>query len=174
MASSFEDWDPRGERFDAVVSFNAFHWIDPEVRFEKSAGILRPGGALALVAMHYVTPDDADPVWVALQEDYEAVLGPSARSAAPPHPDAVEDRAREIESSGCFRAVIVRRYLENITFGADDYVGLLGTSSWHRQLDDSARRELLERIAHRIRRYPAQTLTPTLLTMLYVAERVSR
>src|SRR5919198_4251645 len=30
--ASFEEWEPepRAERFDAVVAFTAFHWVDPE------------------------------------------------------------------------------------------------------------------------------------------------
>jgi SAM-dependent methyltransferase len=171
-ASSFEDWDPGGDRFDAVVSFNAFHWIDPEVRFAKSAAVLRRGGRLAVVDMHYVTPDDADPLWVALQDDYEAVLGPSARSAAPPHPDAVDDRSSEIHASGYFRDVAVCRYLETLSFSADEYIALLGTSSWHRRLDRSARQALFERLERRIREHPRQSITPPLLTILDVAQRV--
>jgi SAM-dependent methyltransferase len=85
VTSSFETWDPAAERFDAVVSFNAFQWIDPAVRLAKSAAVLRPGGALAIVVMRFVTPDDADPTWIALQEDYDAAVGPEARSDAPPH-----------------------------------------------------------------------------------------
>ena len=35
FTGSFEQWDPAGERFDAVFSCNAFHWVDPDVRFAK-------------------------------------------------------------------------------------------------------------------------------------------
>jgi SAM-dependent methyltransferase len=37
VASSFEQWNPTGDHFDAVVAFNSFHWIDPELRFARSA-----------------------------------------------------------------------------------------------------------------------------------------
>ena len=43
VTSSFEDWDPEDELFDAVVSFNAFHWIDPDIRFSKPASVLKTG-----------------------------------------------------------------------------------------------------------------------------------
>jgi SAM-dependent methyltransferase len=39
---------PRG-RFLAVFCASAFHWIDPEVSWQKSADVLVPGGTLALV-----------------------------------------------------------------------------------------------------------------------------
>ena len=43
-----EDWDPQGAPFDAVVAFNSLHWIDPQLRYSKPAGLLEPGGAMAV------------------------------------------------------------------------------------------------------------------------------
>ncbi len=37
------------ERFAAVFSASAFHWIDPEVSWRKAADVLVPGGTLALI-----------------------------------------------------------------------------------------------------------------------------
>ena len=37
------------ERFQAVFSASAFHWIDPEVSWQKAADVLVPSGTLALV-----------------------------------------------------------------------------------------------------------------------------
>ena len=37
------------EQFQAVFSASAFHWIDPEVSWQKTADVLVPGGTLALV-----------------------------------------------------------------------------------------------------------------------------
>jgi SAM-dependent methyltransferase len=38
VASTFEDFEADG-RFDAVVSSNAFHWIEPEVGYAKAADL---------------------------------------------------------------------------------------------------------------------------------------
>ena len=35
--AAFEDWPLPPEPFDAVVVANAFHWLDPDARFSKSA-----------------------------------------------------------------------------------------------------------------------------------------
>jgi 2-polyprenyl-3-methyl-5-hydroxy-6-metoxy-1,4-benzoquinol methylase len=51
QACSFEDFAAAGSSFDLIVSATAFHWVDPEVRFSKSARLLRPGGWLALLAI---------------------------------------------------------------------------------------------------------------------------
>lgn len=43
----FEDWQPYGRRFDAVISGTAWHWVDPVAGAAKAAQVLRPGGRLA-------------------------------------------------------------------------------------------------------------------------------
>ena len=44
----FEEWDPAGRTFDAVIAGQAWHWVDPDVGASKAAGVLRPGGRIAL------------------------------------------------------------------------------------------------------------------------------
>lgn len=46
--AAFERWDDRGRRFDAVVSGQAWHWIDPDAGAATAARVLHPGGRLAL------------------------------------------------------------------------------------------------------------------------------
>ncbi len=46
--ASFEEWDPAGRTFDAVVAGQTWHWVDPVAGAAKAAQILRPGGRLAL------------------------------------------------------------------------------------------------------------------------------
>jgi ubiquinone/menaquinone biosynthesis C-methylase UbiE len=38
-----------GQRFKAVFSASAFHWVDPRISWQKTADVLAPGGTLALV-----------------------------------------------------------------------------------------------------------------------------
>jgi ubiquinone/menaquinone biosynthesis C-methylase UbiE len=45
----FEDALLPRERFQAVFSASAFHWVDPEVSWQKAADVLVPDGTLALV-----------------------------------------------------------------------------------------------------------------------------
>lgn len=68
QVTSFEDLSAVDASFDLVISSAAFHWIDPEVAFSKSARLLRPGGWLALLGTeeHYDDPVGAalDVLWV--------------------------------------------------------------------------------------------------------------
>jgi ubiquinone/menaquinone biosynthesis C-methylase UbiE len=47
--AQFEDASLPRERFPAVFSASAFHWIDPRVGWQKAADVLVPGGTLALM-----------------------------------------------------------------------------------------------------------------------------
>src|SRR5215831_16897924 len=47
--AQFEDALLPREQFRAVFSASAFHWVDPEVSWQKAADVLVPGGTLALV-----------------------------------------------------------------------------------------------------------------------------
>jgi SAM-dependent methyltransferase len=54
--ATFEDWDPVGRVFDAVVAGQAWHWVDPVAGVTKAAQVLRPGGLLAVFAHVFEPP----------------------------------------------------------------------------------------------------------------------
>jgi len=142
----FESWEPDGE-YDAVVSFTAFHWIDPDVRFAKPARILRTGGALAVVETHTVLNDD--PFWVESQEDYDAVV-PSPKNRPPIRAEEIGDLSVEIEASGVLRNVAVRRHVWDVRYTPDEYIALIATYSPNLDLDAEVRGQLFERIHRRV------------------------
>jgi SAM-dependent methyltransferase len=49
VPARFEDAALPRERFQAVFSASAFHWIDPKASWQKAADVLVPGGTLALI-----------------------------------------------------------------------------------------------------------------------------
>jgi SAM-dependent methyltransferase len=170
--ADFETWRAPHAEFDAVLAFTAFHWINPDVRFEKSASVLREGGALAVVETDHVLPPGGDGFFAEVQEDYEAVAPDDVKTKAggPRHPDAVGDLRDEIEASGFFRNALSRRYLWDVTYTADEYVAVLDTYSGHRALDNGMRRRLYDRIRSRIETRPGGTVRKTYLATLNVAQ----
>jgi SAM-dependent methyltransferase len=63
------------EQFQAVFSASAFHWVNPEVSWQKAADVLVPGGTLALVQYFGLEEPRSE-------EDQEAVLA-AIRKVAP-------------------------------------------------------------------------------------------
>jgi len=164
----FERWETT-ERFDAVVAFTSFHWIDPEVKYEKSARLLREDGALAVSGSRHVMPEDGDPFWAEVQDDYDAVV-PSEDNKPPPAPDEVVGLGEEMDASGYFHHVATEGYLREIVYTADEYVALLDTYSGHRSIAEAQRLELYERIRARI---GDGTVRKSYLFMLNVAIRLN-
>jgi ubiquinone/menaquinone biosynthesis C-methylase UbiE len=75
LNAQFEDAVLPREQFQAVFSASAFHWVDPEVSWQKAADVLVPGGTLALVQYFGLEERRSE-------EDQEAVLA-AMRKVAP-------------------------------------------------------------------------------------------
>jgi SAM-dependent methyltransferase len=168
VTTTFEAWDAGGRRFDAVFSCNAFHWIDPELRFAKSAAMLRPGGHLVLVSTPWVVPTDAERFWWDVQDDFFAV-GAEREDPATKHPDLARDSSASLVRSGLFHDPIQRRYPFDVEFTADAYVDNLSTQSGMKRFEPDARRELFRRVHDRITGNGG-TVRAHLLALLTIAE----
>lgn len=69
--ATFEAWQPSGRTFDAVVSGQSWHWVDPVAGAAKAAEVLRPGGRLAVC---WNTGDPPAALGDAFAEVYRRVL----------------------------------------------------------------------------------------------------
>ncbi|WP_345638322.1 class I SAM-dependent methyltransferase [Rugosimonospora acidiphila] len=94
--STFEAWDPAGRSFDAVVSGQSWHWIDPVAGAAKAAMVLRPGGLLALF-WHVYAPPAA--VAEAFSAAYRRVLPDSPFVAGSQPPSGITDAYEVIMSN---------------------------------------------------------------------------
>jgi protein-L-isoaspartate O-methyltransferase len=168
--SSFEAWDPGDTAFDAVFACNSFHWIDPDIRFAKSAQMLQQNGHLVVLVTPWVVPDDADQFWWHVQDDYVAVGGKRVDPATK-HPDRIDDVGPAVRTSGLFAEPTIKRYRFDVTFTADDYATNLSTQSGVKEFPPDARAELIERIRRRVQQRGG-TVTAHLLAILMVAKRI--
>jgi SAM-dependent methyltransferase len=171
VVADFESWEPEDPSFDAITAFTAFHWIAPELRYAKTARLLRPGGALAVVFDPHVLPADGDSFFAEVQEDYDAVV-PHPDNRAPEPPGEIENWwAGEFRASGLFDTVEERRHLRPLVYTADEYVAVLGTFSDNLALPPEQRDELVRRIHARIAARPSGTVTKHQLLLLTVGYR---
>ncbi len=168
VVADFESWEPERAGFDAVASFSAFHWLDPTTRYAKIAGLLRPGGALAVVGVDHVRVPGGDPIWEEMQEDYDAVV-PSPDNGPPPSVDEVGDLHAELDGSGHFHDVEVRRFLWEVAYTGDEWIDVMRTYSPNIAGDQEVIEELYRRIRARI---GARTVTKSYLATLTVGRRL--
>jgi SAM-dependent methyltransferase len=168
----YETWESEPERFDLVYAAKAWHWIDPEVRYEKTHSLLRPGGHLAFWGAQHAFPSDIDPFFTDIQEVYGA-LGESDRDEWPPQPpEHVPDKSAEIAASGLFEDIQVRRYVWETMYTADEYIALLGTFSGHIAMEDAKRETLYREIRSRLARRDDPCVRRHWQAILHVARRV--
>jgi len=121
----------------------------------------------------HVLPPGGDEFFSDVQRDYKAVLpdDPNTQAGGPVAPDVIGDLKAEIDASGVFETIAVRRYLWDITYTADEYLDVLNTYSGHRALDEEMRGHLLALIRRRIMSRPTATVRKSYLTVLTLARR---
>jgi SAM-dependent methyltransferase len=170
--TDFESWQPPAPgQFALVFAATAWHWIDPEVRYRKAWELLRPGGHLALWGAAHVFPDGGDPFFRELQDVYDEIgegLPPATTFA---RPDELADSRAEIEASGLFTDVTVRRFDWEIRYTAESYIRLLDTFSGHIAMAQWKRDRLYGEIRRRLAARPDGQLRRHWGTVLNVARR---
>jgi SAM-dependent methyltransferase len=148
LPCSFEDWPLAPAAFDLVICAQAFHWLDPEVRFAKAAAALRAGGALAVFGNAVVverTPlrDALDAAYARHAPGISGLSGTGWYAKTGPLPGA-------FAASGHFGPVASRAFPWAQTYTAAAYVDLLRTSSDHLMLEEPRRRALLEAVGRAV------------------------
>ncbi len=168
VTSAFEDWEPAADaRYDAVVVFNALHWIDQAVRYAKPASLLRPGAAFAVVNCPWARPASAAPFWTEVQQDYQAV---GFTGSPPPPPDQVEPWHFPA-SATAFTEAACLRYPFEMTYPAADYLAQLATQSAVKELGQNRAADFLRRVRRRLDQLGWPDLTATFVACLTVGIR---
>ncbi|MCP9956316.1 class I SAM-dependent methyltransferase [Streptomyces sudanensis] len=136
----FEAWDPKGRSVDAVVSGQAWHWVDPVAGAAKAAQALRPGGRLAVFWNDGRPPRD---LAGAFAEVYGRLApdAPAARFwravAGKGHPGYAELLARAADgmrAAGTFGEPEVWRFAWERPYTREEWLDQLPTTGGHADL----------------------------------------
>jgi SAM-dependent methyltransferase len=169
----FETWEDAPASYDLVFAATAWHWIEPELRYPKAHALLAPGGHLAFWSAGHAFPPGFDPFFAEIQEVYDAIGESHPGEWPPPPPDEVPDSTAEIEASGLFDVVGVRRYVWETPYTAEQYVALLDTFSGHIAMPAESRALLDREIRKRLARRPDGLVRRHWAAVLHVARRAS-
>lgn len=138
--NSFEDWQPKAnEKYHLIYSAQAFHWINPEIKYKKCYNLLHHDGYLALF---WYQPDYVDsPV----RKDINKYINEKAQSLAQDevnqsfYKDTMDLRKAEILDSGYFTDLVVCEYPWYNQLSAEEYVKSLQSWSKFACLDDKSK-----------------------------------
>jgi SAM-dependent methyltransferase len=162
----------RARGFDLIYAATAWRWLDPAIRYHKAHRLLRSGGHLAFWSAQHAFPAGFDPFFTEIQEVYNAIGEGWTGRWPPPPPDQVVDDSAEIEASGFFDDIRVRRYVWETLYTADEYIALLNTFSGHITMETAKRAHLYREIRRRIGRRPDPRVRRHWLAILHVARRI--
>ncbi len=149
VETRFEDWTPT-HRFSLAYAATAWHWVDPDVRYQQAARALLAGGFLAFWGAGHVFPHDGDAFFEEIQEVYDEI-GEALPPGAPiPRPGGLPDDRSDIETSGLFEVVDICQYDWEVIYDAAGYIDLLNTFSGHIAMQDWQRDRLYGEIRRRL------------------------
>lgn len=147
--SAFEAWDPAGRTFDAVVSGQSWHWVEPVAGAAKAAEVLRPGGRLAVFWNVNQTPPEVAEAFAAV---YRRVMPDSlaARGWTATGSDgysALSAKAAEgIRATGAFGEPEQWRFEWQRSYTRDEWLDQLPTTGVHARLPPATQAEVLAAI----------------------------
>jgi SAM-dependent methyltransferase len=163
---AFEDYAP-DRAFGLLFSAQAWHWIDPAVRWQRAASAVSPAGAIALFWNNDRPAEPAEAAQIlALHHRYAPAIvsdsepmDESALTESWPYTDLVE-----LQEFGDLSA---RLYRSRRRLSTADYITLLATQSSYRMLDDASRAELFAALRSALR----GQVDLDVRTALYLARR---
>jgi SAM-dependent methyltransferase len=148
VGSTFEAYQRAGRPpYDLLLSASAWHWTDPATRWDRTAGLLRSGGTVALFGSGRAGARLVDPV---LQEAQARVR----RTVVPDETRATEGRATagtwwpgsELEDDARFTDVEEHDLVRVVRRSRSEHLAVLGTLSAYLVLPQAERDALLGRI----------------------------
>jgi ubiquinone/menaquinone biosynthesis C-methylase UbiE len=149
---SFEDFEAADESFDLIVSATAFHWIDPDVKFDKSARLLRPGGWLAVLATgeRYDDPFGAAllDMWVK-RSDHGGAWVKQAKLAD----------TDIITATGLFDTPVGSAHIQRMVLPVETVIGVENTRATSLSWPDETRAEFISELTQALRSHREVSLT---------------
>ena len=134
--AAFESWDPAGRAFDAVVSGQSWHWVDPIAGAAKAAEALRPAGRLAVFWNAAQPPPDVAQAFAAV---YRRVMpdlpfNPWAVPASDAYSALCAKAASGIREVGAFGDPEQWRFHWQRPYTRDEWLDQIPTIGGHSQL----------------------------------------
>jgi SAM-dependent methyltransferase len=174
IVAPFESLDGSPGQFNLVYAATAWHWLDPATRYSRAHRLLRPRGHLAFWSALHACPPDFDPFFTEIQDIYDEIGEGHEDEWPPPPPDKLPDQVAEIEASGLFENVDVKRYVWEDRYTAQEYIDLLNTFSGHLSMEPDKRAYLYRQIRDRIQARADPRVRRHWYAILHVARRTDR
>lgn len=169
--TTFEDWDLGKRKFDAVLAATSLHWVSPEIRFSKTAAVLRDRGALILLWNATVQPQYD--IYQIMHEVYQ-VHAPSLGKYEDreTQQQSLSKFAQAVSDSGKFENIVAEYVSCTATYSIDDYLMLLSTYSPYIELETYKRDTLFAALQAALASNGISSIPASYLSVCQVAKKI--
>jgi SAM-dependent methyltransferase len=169
----FEDVDLPAASFDALASATAFHWVDPDRRYELAARLLRRNGCLAIITNDHVLTTRNAAYYRGARASYRRLAPEMGPHHMPPRPSVLPSLAPDIAHSGLFDVLPEHRFGWDRRYTAPELIRLLRTYSPHRAMPPPKRRVLFDELRTLIDDRLGGSFIDRYITTVCVARKIS-
>ena len=143
--ATFEDWDPAGLQFDAVIAAQAWHWVDPVAGAAAAARALRPAGRLVLFWNAIQPPRDLGEAFAGVYRAVQPGLpfNPWAGPALDAYLTMCGTAADGLRQAAAFSEPEQWQFGWDRPYTRDEWLELVPTIGGHNRVPPAKLRELL-------------------------------
>lgn len=169
LHSDFEGWkEETGQKFDLAISATAFHWIQQDIGYKKTAELLNESGSIGFFWTHHV-PGIGE-IFTEISEAYQKYAPHLDYNNSNQVEELIDGRIKSINTTGLFKDLVVKRYEWVDKYSSEDYIALFNTNSAHQVLDADIKDKLFNSIREIINKHGDQILKPQFV-VLYLAQK---
>lgn len=157
--------------YELVVAATSYHWLEPELRLQRIAEVLKPGGHVALWWNVFQDPDRADPFHEATNQLLSNL--PNTPSAGNDNVTfALDTRARldEFRHSGNFLAPQCQVFTWTLVLNPEEVVSLYRTFPPLQLMPEERRTKILETLREIAEKQFGGKVERNMTSPLYVAQ----
>jgi len=171
LNTSFEECLLDKEQFHAILAANAWHWMPPDIKYEKAATLLKNNGYLIL--LWNLTPQLPEQVYQALNEEVYQVhgLGLAKYEDRETQEEILAALGQNVIDSGLFNNLVSEQIVCEVTYSIDDYLMLLSTFSNYRVLEPQQKDPVFNGLREVLARN-GTSITVSYLSAVQVARKI--
>jgi SAM-dependent methyltransferase len=170
--TSFEEWALETSKFDAVLAATSFHWISPEVGYQKAANALQTSGNLILLWNKELQPSSE--VYQRLSQIYQLYAPSLDRyEDIKTQEEILRELGKMVIDSGKFKDLISGQVICEATYNVEEYLMLLNTYSPYLKLAPDTKKVLFAGLRQSIEDDFGGSLHLSYISAFHIAKKIS-
>jgi SAM-dependent methyltransferase len=170
--TTFEEWDLETKKFDAILAATSFHWVEPKIRYQKTAAALKDEGWLIL--LWNTPPQPSYEIHQMLAEVYQAYAPSLAKyEQSETYQKNLSHIGQAVIDSGYFEDLVAEEFVCDLTYSVDDYLALLSTLSPYIRLEPNQRDSLFVGLKKVLHNNCGDLLNLSYLSVFQIAQKIT-